>query len=61
MEITQTIEFLKSNDNINLKNVILIHLSSVSSDLDEFRTDCMATVGKPVYVAKKGLELEFTK
>lgn len=57
MEINTTCEFLKANNNPRLKNVVLLHLSSESSNAWDFKAKAEKVVGCPVYVAKKGLEI----
>lgn len=59
MLIDTTCEFLRQNDNSNLKNVVLLHLSDGSSDEKEFLRKAKESVsGANVYVADKGMEIE---
>ena len=59
MSIDTTCEFLRQNDNPNLKNVVLLHLSDGSSDENEFLRKAKESVKSAnVYVADKGLEIE---
>lgn len=57
MEIDTTCEFLKTNNNPGLKNVVLLHLSSESADSEDFRVKAEKVVDCPVYVAQRGLEI----
>lgn len=57
MEIDTTCEFLKANNNLGLRNVVLLHLSSESSDPEGFKDKTENAVDCPVYVASKGLEI----
>lgn len=57
MEIKTTCEFLKANNNPGLRNVVLLHLSSDSSDAEDFKARAEKVVKCPVYVAEKGLEI----
>lgn len=57
MEIGTTCEFLKANNNVGLRNVILLHLSSDSSDAEDFMDRTKKVVDCPVCIATKGLEL----
>lgn len=57
MEIETTCEFLKANNNPGLMNVVLLHLSSESSNAEDFKTKAEKVVDCPVYVAQRGLEI----
>lgn len=58
MSIDTTCRFLRANNNPNLRNVILCHLSSQSADSERFRELAENEVICSVYVAEKGLEVE---
>ena len=59
MSIDTTCEFLRQNDNPNLKNVVLLHLSDGSSDEAEFLRKAKESVSSAnVYVSDKGFEIE---
>ena len=58
MEIGTTCEFLKANNNSGLRNVILLHLSGDSADAGNFMVKAKKVVDCPVYVARKGLEVD---
>ena len=62
MNIDDTIEFLKANQNDDLVNVVLIHLSDGNSDEKEFiqRTKKELCLNN-VFVANKGLIIELCK
>lgn len=54
-------ELLRSNDLSQVRNIILLHLSSDNSDSEQFLKEIKGATGKRVFIAKKGLELELTK
>lgn len=58
MEIGTTCEFLKANNNPGLRNVVLLHLSSDSSNAQDFKAKAEKVVDCPVWVAEKGLEVD---
>lgn len=61
MELQTTKQILRVND-ISLANeVILLHLSGNNSDAKQFQREVEEVSGKPVYIARKGLEIELTK
>lgn len=57
MEIETTCEFLKTNNNPGLRNVVLLHLSSDSSNAEDFKAKAEKVVDCPVWVAQRGLEI----
>lgn len=61
MELETTKDFLKANDLAAVNNIVLIHLSDSNSDADRFRREVIEVTGKRVYVAERGLEIEFNK
>lgn len=60
MEIGTTCEFLRVNQNPELRNVMLLHLSEDNADSDKFRDMAFRGVDCPVYIAKKGLEIDLS-
>ena len=58
MSIDTTCEFLKVNNNQNLKNVILCHLSPSNSDGIHFIKKVKQVVDCPIYVACSGMEID---
>lgn len=58
MELQTTLEFLRINDNPDLRNVILCHLSGNNADPVQFCTTASRVIDCPVYVAEKGLEID---
>lgn len=59
MELETVKEFIKANNSDSLQNIILCHLSNDNSNPEECKAE-VEKVGKcPVYVARKGLEVEF--
>lgn len=57
MEIETCKSILRENDLSNVNEVVLIHLSGNNSNASDFVDQVKAAVGKPVFVANKGLEL----
>ena len=59
MSLDTALEFISTNDNPALRNVVLIHLSDKSGDPALFKQKTEETIkyGADVYVAKKGLEI----
>lgn len=55
MELQTTLNFLQANNNPELRNVILCHLSGDNADSVVFREKAEKVVDCPVYVAEKGL------
>lgn len=60
-EIENVKEFLKSSDLSKVKNIVLIHLSSQNSNEELFKREIEGTTGRPVTIAKKGLNLNISK
>ena len=56
-ELHNCIDFLKASDLSKLKTITLVHLSSVNSDADYFKSEVEKAIGYPVNIAKKGLEI----
>ena len=50
-------ELLEINDLKAVQNIVLLHLSDSNSNEKEFQEEIQNQTGKPVYIAKKGLEL----
>lgn len=59
MSLDTALEFISTNDNPALRNVVLIHLSDKSGDSALFKQKTEETIkyGADVYVAEKGLEI----
>lgn len=58
MEIETTCKFLEKNRSPELRNVILLHLSSESADSMDFKVKAEKVAKCPVYVAQKGIEID---
>jgi len=54
-------EFLKLNDLTKVNNIVLIHLSDGNSDSRKFQKEVQEMTGKNVFIAKKGLKINFDK
>lgn len=60
MSLQTALDFISTNDNPALKNVVLLHLSASNSDADYFLQKTKETIkyGANCYIAEKGLEVE---
>lgn len=58
MELETVKEFIKANNSNSLQNIILCHLSNDNSDPKECKAEVEKVAKYPVYVARKGLEVE---
>jgi phosphoribosyl 1,2-cyclic phosphodiesterase len=58
-ELEDVKEFFKANGFMELRDVVLLHLSNANSDAEQFKGEIETLVKKPVYVADKGLEIDF--
>ena len=59
MELETVKEFIKANNSDSLKNIILCHLSNDNSNPEECKAEVEKVAKCHVYVAMKGLEVEF--
>lgn len=60
-EIENVKTFLDSNDLTEVKEIVLLHLSSQNSNKKEFKEEIERATGRPVYIAAEGLELKVSK
>ena len=60
MEIKTTLDFIRKNDNDDLREVVLMHLSQSNADSGNFLKMAQKITNKPVYIAKKGLEIDLS-
>lgn len=58
MELQTTKEFVKVNNNPDLRNVVLLHLSANNSNPGEFKEEMEKIIDCPVWIAEKGLEVD---
>ena len=60
MELQTTKEFVRVNNNPDLRNVVLLHLSANNSNEEDFKRQIEEVVEQStnVYVAKKGLKVD---
>ena len=58
MSIETACGFIRANTSPNLRNVVLCHLSQQNSDAEDFTARIKSLVDCPIYIAKKGLEVE---
>lgn len=58
MSLENAVDMLTSNDLSGVNEVVLIHLSDSNADAAQFSGRVASATGKPVYVARKGLELD---
>lgn len=61
MSYDTCLQALQANDLSQVNNIVLIHLSSANSDAGAFRDGIAEATGKPVYVAEKGMNINFGK
>jgi len=59
MELETCKGVIKANDLSKVINIVLVHLSSQNSDEARFVTEIQRVSGKPVYAARKGMNLVF--
>jgi len=59
LSLESAIKQLKNSE--SLKTVVLIHLSDSNSNAKEFKEQIQKSTGKPVFIADKGLKLEFKR
>ena len=58
MELETVKEFIKANNSDSLQNIILCHLSNDNANPEECKAEVEKVAKCPVYVARKGLEIE---
>lgn len=58
MELETVKEFIKANSSNSLQNIILCHLSNDNANPEECKAEVEKVAKCPVYVARKGLEVE---
>ena len=60
MSLQTALDFISTNDNPALRNVVLLHLSDKNSDSEQFLQKTRETVkyGADCYIAEKGLEVD---
>lgn len=58
MEIATACDFLLANNSPNLQNVVLLHMSAINSDPEEFVAEAGKVVQCPVWAAEKGLKID---
>lgn len=58
MELRTMLEFLRANNSPNLQNVVLLHMSAINSDPEEFVAEAGKVVQCPVWAAEKGLKID---
>ena len=60
MEISTALDFVKENDNDDLREVVLMHLSQENADGEKFLRMAKSATNKPVFIAQKGLEIDLS-
>lgn len=58
-ELEDVKEFFRANDFTELRDVILLHLSNANSNAEQFTEQISTLTKRPVYIADKGLEVDF--
>lgn len=61
MELKTTEQILRTTDLTAVNEVVLLHLSGRHSNAEQFRASIAEIVGKPVYVANPGIEINVSK
>lgn len=61
MELQTMLEFLWANNSLNLRNVVLLHMSARNSDPGEFVAEAGKVVQCPIWAAEKGLEVDLQR
>lgn len=59
MELGETKRILRGTDLTDVREIVLIHLSSRNADGDMFKAEIESATGKPCYIASKGLTIQF--
>lgn len=57
-ELSNVINFLKSNDLGKVRNIMLLHLSSINASESHFKDEVEKNIGLPITIAKKGIEID---
>ena len=58
IELQTVLEFLRTNNNPNMQNVVLIHMSAIKREPEEFVAEAGKVVQCPVWAAEKGLKID---
>lgn len=58
-ELEDVKEFFRANQFTELRDVVLLHLSNANSNAEQFTEEIRTLTKRPVYVADKGLEVDF--
>lgn len=58
-ELEDVKEFFVANQFTELRDVVLLHLSNANSNAEQFTEEIRALTKRPVYIADKGLEVDF--
>jgi ribonuclease BN (tRNA processing enzyme) len=61
MELGTLIDIINDNDLTNVQELILLHLSGDNSDEQVFIREVSKNAGKPIYVAKSGMNINLSK
>ena len=59
MSLATVREFILANDISKVRNIVLIHLSSDNSDALAFKKEIESITGKSVWIADKGMQIDF--
>lgn len=58
-ELEDVKEFFRANNFTELRDVVLLHLSNANSNAEQFTEEIQNLTKRPVYIADKGLEIDF--
>lgn len=61
MELQTTKSVLEANDLSQVYNIVLLHLSQNNGDAERFVREIGSQTGKPIVIARAGMEIELTK
>lgn len=59
MEYGQCLATIRSNNLQKVSNIVLLHLSVTNADPERFRQGIIQATGKRVFIARKGLDIDF--
>ncbi len=58
-ELEDVKDFFTANEFVEVRDIVLLHLSNANSNAEQFKQDIGQWMKRPVYIADKGLEVNF--
>jgi len=58
-ELEDVKDFFTANEFVEVRDIVLLHLSSANSNAEQFKDVMGRWMKRPVYIAEKGLEVDF--